>query len=253
MTVPRGVAAPRDMTAPREMAAPRDVTAPREMAPPRDVTAPREMAAPRGAADPREMTGPRGAAAQHREAVTERLPVRPRQQQPAAAQARNGTPGTPGMAARGASIRPDATAIPPGGEPSLAMLASLASTPDGAFEDDPLTSPSFRPTPDSRSYRGARRSTRGGGTSANGSPAPAAGSGNGAAPHGRPRPQRQLRKRWLCQWRATRPGAGQRGVPPSRPHRPGLRLPTGPAGRSPAAGQLAQRTPAGEPVRQLRG
>jgi hypothetical protein len=86
----------------------------------------------------------RGAAPQ-REAVTERLPVRPRQQAPAAAAPRNDPP---------VPLRPDTTPTPPAGQPSLAMLTSLASGPDGALDDDPLTSPSFsRPTADSRSYR----------------------------------------------------------------------------------------------------
>ncbi len=87
---------------------------------------------------------PRRPAAQ-REAVTERLPVRPRPQTAATAAPRNGTP---------APLRPDATPTPPAGQPSLAMLTSLASGPAGALDDDPLTSPSFsRPTADSRSYR----------------------------------------------------------------------------------------------------
>jgi hypothetical protein len=87
---------------------------------------------------------------QPREAVTERLPARPRPQ-PAATRARNDVP---------TLTRPDETATPPAGEPSLAMLASLANRPGNMGEDDPLTSPSFsRPTPDSRSYRSSRRST----------------------------------------------------------------------------------------------
>ena len=91
----------------------------------------------------REAVSRRGAA--QREAVTERLPVRPRQQPPATAAPRNGTP---------VPLRPDATPTPPAGQPSLAMLTSLASGPAGALDDDPLTSPSFsRPTGDSRSYR----------------------------------------------------------------------------------------------------
>jgi hypothetical protein len=60
------------------------------------------------------------------------------------------------------------------------MLASLASAPAGALDDDPLTSPSFRPTPDSRSYRGARTSPPANGASTNGGAAAAAGYGNGA-------------------------------------------------------------------------
>ena len=91
----------------------------------------------------REAVSRRGAA--QREAVTERLPVRPRQQPPATAAPRNSAP---------VPLRPDATPTPPAGQPSLAMLTSLASGPAGALDDDLLTSPSFsRPTGDSRSYR----------------------------------------------------------------------------------------------------
>ena len=86
-----------------------------------------------------------------RDAVTERLPGRPRQQQPAARPRGNMPP----------AARPDATATAPGGEPSLAMLTSLATGPTRVPDDDPLTSPSFsRPTTDSRSYRTARTSTQ---------------------------------------------------------------------------------------------
>ncbi len=86
-----------------------------------------------------------------RDAVTERLPGRPRQQQPAARPRGNMPP----------AARPDATATAPGGEPSLAMLTSLATGPTRVPDDDPLTSPSFsRPTTDSRSYRTAGTSTQ---------------------------------------------------------------------------------------------
>src|SRR5262249_46210257 len=66
--------------------------------------------------------------AARREAVTERLPGRPRQQPPAAA--RNDAP---------LPLRPDTAPTPPAGQPSLAMLTSLASGPPGGLEDDPLT------------------------------------------------------------------------------------------------------------------
>jgi hypothetical protein len=177
-------------TQPRQaMPAREAATQPRPAVPPREAaTQPRVVTGPREALAPREATAPREMAAQQREAVTERLPMRPRQQ-PAVAQARNGTVGTPGPAAHTAPVapmaptgpvRPDAAATSPGREPSLAMLASLASAPAGALDDDPLTSPSFRPTPDSRSYRGARTSPPANGTSTNGGPAAAAGYGNGA-------------------------------------------------------------------------
>jgi hypothetical protein len=92
----------------------------------------------------REAVSRRGAAPQ-REAVTERLPVRPSQPAPAAAAPRHDTP---------VPLRPDTTPTPAVGQPSLAMLTSLASGPNGALDDDPLTSPSFsRPSADSRSYR----------------------------------------------------------------------------------------------------
>jgi hypothetical protein len=100
-------------------------------------------------AQQREAIAQQREAVAQREAVTERLPIRSRQQPAAAAPPRNGAP-TP--------MRPDATSTPPAGEPSLAMLASLAGGPTGAPDDDPLTSPSFsRPALDSRSYGSARR------------------------------------------------------------------------------------------------
>jgi hypothetical protein len=121
------------------------------------------------AAAQREMAAQREAA--QREAITERLPLRPRQQPPAAARPRNEAP--------------DAMPTPPGGEPSLAMLASLAGGPTGT-SDDPLTSPSFaQPTPDSRSYRGGRHSARAsdinGSARTDGLPIPAGYGGNGYA------------------------------------------------------------------------
>jgi len=84
------------------------------------------------------------------DAVTERLPGRPRQQ-PAARHRSDMPP----------AVRPDTVATPPAGEPSLAMLASLATGPTMVPDDDPLTSPSFsRQATDSRSYRTARKSTQ---------------------------------------------------------------------------------------------
>ena len=120
----------------------------------------------------RETVSRRGAAAQ-REAVTERLPVRPRSQPPATAAPRNDTP---------VPLRPDATPTPPAGQPSLAMLTSLASGPAGALDDDPLTSPSFsRPTADSRSYRRSNGQIGAGGAAARADDPPAAaGYGSGA-------------------------------------------------------------------------
>ena len=114
-----------------------------------------------------------------REAVTERIPIRTRQEPPPAARPMTDLP---------ASGRPDATATHPGGEPSLGMLASLAGTSAGAVNDDPLTSPSFSmPTQDSRSYRGARRKTQ---PSVTGRPAPPdstpAAAGYGSSTYGPP-------------------------------------------------------------------
>ena len=120
----------------------------------------------------RERVSRHGAAPQ-REAVTERLPIRPRQQAPAAAAPGNDTP---------APLRPDTTPTPPAGQPSLAMLTSLASGPNAALDNDPLTSPTFsRPTADSRSYRrsGAQASSAGAAARADDPPA-AAGYGSGA-------------------------------------------------------------------------
>jgi hypothetical protein len=120
----------------------------------------------------REAVSRRGAA--QREAVTERLPVRPRQQPPATAAPRNGTP---------VPLRPDATPTPPAGQPSLAMLTSLASGPAGALDDDPLTSPSFsRPTGDSRSYRRSDGQAGAGGLAAR-ADEPPAGAGYGSGAH----------------------------------------------------------------------
>jgi hypothetical protein len=137
----------------------------------RETASRREEAVSRREPD-RETVSGRGTAPQ-REAVTELLPVRPRQQAAATAAPRNDTP---------APLRPDATPTPPVGQPSLAMLTSLASGPNGALDDDPLTSPSFsRPTADSRSYRrsGAQAGASGAAARAD-DPAAAAGYGSGA-------------------------------------------------------------------------
>ncbi len=89
-----------------------------------------------------------------REAVTERLPIRGRAQPAAHARAAIDPP----PAARPAPP-------PPANEPSIAMLASFASAPPGALDEDPLTSPSFsRPAIDSRSYSSARKSAPSGDT-----------------------------------------------------------------------------------------
>jgi hypothetical protein len=115
------------------------------------------------------------------DAITERLPGRPRQQ-PAARHRSETAP-----ADRPDTTRPDTTATPPAGEPSLAMLTSLATGP-GMTPDDPLTSPTFsRPATDSRSYRTTRKSARPGDT-ANGAhiggPPAAAHHGNGYGSNG---------------------------------------------------------------------
>jgi hypothetical protein len=111
-------------------------------------------AAPQGAPAPmppaergRELRS-RRAPSPPREPVTERLPVRPRQQPPVPARIPNGSPVT---------SRAEASLPRPSEEPSLAMLSSLATgapaRPYGALDEDPLTSPSFsRPNLDSRSY-----------------------------------------------------------------------------------------------------
>jgi hypothetical protein len=122
----------------------------------------------------REAVSRREPVTHEHDAVTERFPARPRQQRPAARPRGNMPP----------AARPDATATPPGGEPSLAMLTSLATGPTRVPDDDPLTSPSFsRPTTDSRSYRPARTSTQASetanGTRPDGPPAEAR-HGNGA-------------------------------------------------------------------------
>jgi hypothetical protein len=151
----------RAQSSPREAAAtqPREpVTQPSQLTPPREpVTQPSQLTPPRETvtqlrepvSQPRTMPTQPTQPARPREAVTERLPARPRHQR-AAARARNDVP---------TLARPDETATPPAGEPSLAMLASLASRPGRAVED-PLTSPTFaQPTPDSRSYHSSRRGT----------------------------------------------------------------------------------------------
>jgi hypothetical protein len=120
----------------------------------------------------REAAARRAAAAQ-REAVTERLPVRPRPRPAATAAPRDDTP---------IPLRPDATPTPPAGQPSLAMLTSLASGLAAIPDDDPLTSPSFsQPTADSRSYRrnNAQASANGNAARTDGTPA-TAGYGSGA-------------------------------------------------------------------------
>ena len=143
----------------------------------------REEAASRRGPEPsrreteRERVSRHGAAPQ-REAVTERLPIRPRQQAPAAAAPRNGTP---------VPLRPDTTPTPPAGQPSLAMLTSLASGPNGAPDNDPLTSPTFsRPTADSRSYRrsGAQAGSAGAAARADDPPAAAGYGSNGHSGNG---------------------------------------------------------------------
>jgi hypothetical protein len=166
-TLAREAAPWREETASRQAPA-------REPAPRREDTAPRR-ATERETVSRRETereAAPRRAAAQ-REAVTERLPVRPRPQPAATAAPRNGTP---------APLRPDATPTPPAGQPSLAMLTSLASGPAGTLDDDPLTSPSFsRPTGDSRSYRRSNGQVGAGGAAARpDEPPAAAGYGSGA-------------------------------------------------------------------------
>lgn len=123
--------------------------------------APEPLAAPEPARR-RDLAG-RKVSGAAREAVTERLPVR-------------------------ASIDPLDTgrpvADPPhaAGEPSIAVLASLAavptSRPPGALDEDPLTSPSFsRPAIDSRSYSTTRSSAQSGDTGAH---ARASGGGAGS-------------------------------------------------------------------------
>jgi hypothetical protein len=120
-------------------------TSPREPAPAREPGPMREPVA-----QEHEAVSRREPVTHERDAVTERLPARSRQQQPAARPRGDMPP----------AARPDATATPPGGEPSLAMLTSLATGPTRVPDDDPLTSPSFsRPTTDSRSYRTARTNT----------------------------------------------------------------------------------------------
>jgi hypothetical protein len=144
---------------------------------------------------PQRETAPQHETGPHREAATERLPVRARQQSSPSARPASGMP---------ADGRRGATASRSAHEPTLAMLASLASTsarrsPE-APDDDPLTSPSFAvPAIDSRSYGSARKN---GNTSDTGSH-PAAGdmhatgsygygygslSGNGAASGAYPSP-----------------------------------------------------------------
>jgi hypothetical protein len=122
---------------------------------------PRPAAAPAKPAPDRESVAPRRRDRQQ-DAPTEALPVRSRPR-PAAAPVGQTPP----------AQRP----LPrEAGEPSLAMLTSLASSPSGRRaqaavpprDDDPLTSPSFSrqatPTQDSRSYRNVGRSRQRGGT-----------------------------------------------------------------------------------------
>ena len=185
-----GHARGRDLSGRNGHSPPREAAnQPREAAPRREaatqareaLTQPHEAPARRQAMTPPRETAPRREAmtqpqaAARREAAAERLPGRPRQQ-PSSAQPRNGTP---------LPVRPDTTATPPDGEPSLAMLASLAHDSVGAF-DDPLTSPSFSGrAPDSRSYRGDRANGGTGGGAANGSSAaPVNGYANGGYGNG---------------------------------------------------------------------
>ena len=137
-----------------------------------------------------------------REPVTERLPVRTRQQPPAPAPRREADAPPAGSyapqairdtgphASRDTGPRPEqprrsaATGPDPARDRDLALLAGLASAPPpipGALEDDPLTSPSFSlkadTAADSRSYSGSRKHARTSGPGA----APGHGAGNGAA------------------------------------------------------------------------
>ena len=104
----------------------------------------------------------RKAPSPQREAVTERLPVRGRQQTAADVS-------RPSSSAPAAGGRRAASSAHPQHEPTIAMLASLAGTPaarpPGALDDDPLTSPSFAvPAVDSRSYSSARKNVQTGAT-----------------------------------------------------------------------------------------
>jgi hypothetical protein len=159
---------------------------PRDLADRKPASPQREAAAGRQAVSRREETvsrreperetvsrrEPERETVSQREAVTERLPVRPRPQPSATAAPRNGTP---------VPLRPDATPTPPTGQPSLAVLTSLASGAAGALDDDPLTSPSFsRSTGDSRSYRRSNEEAGAGGAGARADDPPAAGYGSGA-------------------------------------------------------------------------
>jgi len=153
-------------------ARPRDLADRKPASPQREAAAGRQAASRREEQAPRREPVSRREAAQ-REAVTQRLPARPRPQPPATAAPRNDTP---------VPFRPDTTPTPPAGQPSLAMLTSLASGPAGALDDDPLTSPSFsQPTADSRSYRRSNGQTDAGGAAARADDPPAAaGYGSGA-------------------------------------------------------------------------
>ena len=134
-----------------------------------------------------------------REAVTERLPVRTRQQPPAPAARREADTPLPGAytseprSARDTGPRPEqprrgtATGPNPARDRDLARLAGLASAPPripGALDDDPLTSPSFSlkadTAADSRSYGGSRKHAKPSGQGAG--PAHADGNGNGSYP-----------------------------------------------------------------------
>jgi hypothetical protein len=137
--------------------------------------------APAPSANPaagRDQAG-RQAPGPQREAATERLPVRARQQASAAASH------AAGLGAGGG--RRGHTPVPPAQEPTIAMLASLGGTPAARppdrLDDDPLTSPSFAiPAVDSRSYSSARKSVRPGDTgphSAVSGPHPTGGYGYG--------------------------------------------------------------------------
>jgi len=134
-----------------------------------------------------------------REPVTERLPVRTRQQPPAPAARREADTPLPGAytseprSARDTGPRPEqprrgtATGPNPARDRDLARLAGLASAPPripGALDDDPLTSPSFSlkadTAADSRSYSGSRKHAKPSGQGAG--PAHADGNGNGSYP-----------------------------------------------------------------------
>ena len=244
----------------RELPGRKAANSQREAAPEREAVSRRDEAASRRVTE-RETVSRRETAAQ-REAVTERLPVRPRHQ-PAAAMPRNDTP---------VPLRPDATPTPPAGQPSLAMLTSLASGPAGALDDDPLTSPSFaQQAADSRSYHQNTAQVSVGGAAARADDPPAAAgyggnghpsggyTGNGHPGNGRPHSDYGNGSSANSGPLSRAPV--ERGAPGSRLRRSGLclyaRPAHGTAGRSRPASRTVQRACshpcAGESLRQLRG